>query len=79
MDLKSKIDSLSTEFDTILQNKNTEVNKRKLNENRVLELESQLESSKNLYNELASEFEIFEVKISELEQKEQEYINMVRI
>lgn len=77
MDLKSKIDTLSTELDTILSNKTYENRKRKENEKKVLELESQLEQKTNMYKELVQEFEVFEGKIIEFEEREQQHIDIV--
>lgn len=70
MDLKSKIDTLSTELDTIIQTKTYEQRKRKENDKKLLELESQLETKTNMYNEIVNEFELFEGKITEFELKE---------
>jgi hypothetical protein len=67
MDLKSKIDTLSTELDTIIQTKTYEQRKRKENDKKLLELESQLETKTNMYNEIVNEFELFEGKITEFE------------
>ena len=78
MDLKSKIDTLSTELDTIIQTKTYEQRKRKENDKKLLELESQLETKTNMYNEIVNEFELFEGKITEFELKEQQHLDIVK-
>jgi predicted nucleic acid-binding Zn-ribbon protein len=56
MDLKSKIDNLNTEIDSLLQSRNFDQRKSKDLEKKVLELESDLESKARMYDEIIQEF-----------------------
>ena len=77
MDLKSKIDTLNTEVDSLLQTRNFDSRKCKDLERRVLELEGEVESKSKMYEEIISDFQNVEEKISEFEQRESSYINTV--
>lgn len=79
MDLKSKVDTLNTELDSLLQTRNFDQRKCKELERRVVELESEVESKSKMYDEIIQEFQNVYEKISEFEGREVSYINTVTI
>lgn len=77
LDLKSKVDTLSTELDNILQNQNYEQRKCRESEKKLIELETQLETKNKMYNEIKQEFQSFENKFIEFEEREQHHLEIV--
>ena len=79
MDLKSKMETINTEVDSLLQTRNFDHRKCKDLERRVLELEGEVEAKASLHEEIMQEFSAVEEKISEFEQRESSYVNTVRL
>jgi predicted patatin/cPLA2 family phospholipase len=77
LDLKSKVDTLSTELDNILQNQNYDQRKYKESEKKLIELETQLETKNKMYNEIEQEFHTIENKFREFEENEQHHLEIV--
>lgn len=67
MDLKSKIDSLNTEVDSLLSTKNFDTRKCKDLERRVVELEGEVESKAKMYEEIITDFQSVEERVAEFE------------
>lgn len=78
LDLKSKIDTLSSEIEATLQSKNTFDRKKKELEKENEQLTIQNNSQKKLYNEIKGEFSIFEEKLMEFEERDAAQIQTVR-
>lgn len=67
MDIKSKIDSLNTEVDSLLSTKNFDTRKCKDLERRVVELEGEVESKAKMYEEIITDFQSVEERVAEFE------------
>ena len=67
MDLKSKIDTLNTEVDSLLSTKNFDSRKCRDLERRVVELEGEVESKGKMYEEIIADFQNVEDKVAEFE------------
>jgi len=79
LDLKSKIDTLSSEIEATLQTKNASDRKKKDLENENEQLNRQITDQRKLYNEIKGEFGMFEEKIIEFEERDAAQIQTVSL
>lgn len=79
MDLKSKIDTLSSEIEAFIQNNNNDERKKKELERDNEKLNKQLSDQRKLYEEIKGEIVNFEEKLIEFEERDASQIQTVRI
>jgi predicted RNase H-like nuclease (RuvC/YqgF family) len=79
LDLKSKIDTLSSEIEAFIQNNNNDERKKKELERDNEKLNKQLSDQRKLYEEIKGEIVNFEEKLIEFEERDASQIQTVRI